>query len=353
MTGDRAARPRRALAWGLAAFCGLQLTLAAAIELRAPWLRDPVYGRKLNQLQARLAASPGAPLVLALGSSQTFDGFDAGRMEQRLNSGSAGDPVVYNFGLPGAGPLTELIVLRRLLGEGIRPELLLLEVTPGLMHGAEQIVLSGDRLALAELQTAAPFVSGDRLFAAGRWLRSLTPLHTHRESLLQAALPAWAPPRRWGMTFQMFDASGWESIPATPSAERAVYAKVVQDAYRPLLSASDLDARSRQCLRQLLDLCRSERLQTILVLMPESEVFEGLYSDAMQAAIQAELAALEREYEVSCIDARRWMEEEDFFDSQHLMAAAADDFSEQLAGRLPAIGAGKETLAAGRRRPQK
>ncbi|HVW38906.1 MAG TPA: hypothetical protein VHB99_16435, partial [Pirellulales bacterium] len=303
MTGDRAARPRRALAWGLAAFCGLQLALAAAIELRAPWLRDPVYDRKLNQLQARLAASPDAPLVLALGSSQTFDGFDAGRMEQRLNSGSTGDPVVYNFGLPGAGPLTELLVLKRLLREGIRPELLLLEVTPGLMHGAEQIAMSGDRLALGELKIAAPFASGDRLFAAVRWLRSLTPFHTHRESLLQASLPTFAAPRRWGMTFQMFDASGWEGIPPTPSAERAVYAKVLQDAYRPLLSASHLDERSRQCLRQLVDLCRRERLRTILILMPESAAFEGLYSDAMQTAIQAEVVGLEREYQVSCVDA--------------------------------------------------
>lgn len=353
MAGDRAARPRRALAWGLATFFGLQLTLAAAIELQAPWLRDPIYDRKLDQLQARLATEPGAPLILALGSSQTFDGFDAGRMEQRLNSAVVSNPIVYNFGLPGAGPLTELIVLRRLLGEGIRPELLLLEVTPGLMHGAEQIAMSGDRLALDELQTAVPFASGDRLFAAGRWLRSFTPFHTHRESLLQALLPTFAAPRRWGMTFQMFDANGWESIPPTPSAERAVYAKVLQDAYRPLLSASHLDERSRQCLRRLLDLCRSEQLRTILILMPESAAFEGLYSDAMQAAIQAEMAALESEYEVSCIDARRWMTDEDFFDSQHLMAAAADDFSERLAGQLPAIDGGQAALASGRRRPQK
>jgi hypothetical protein len=87
--------------------------------------------------------------------------------------------------------------------------------------------------------------------------------------------------------------------------------------------------------------------------MPESAAFEGLYSDAMQAAIQAELAALESEYEVSCIDARRWMSDGSFFDSQHLMAAAADEFSEQLAERLPAIDGGQETLASGRRRPQK
>ena len=87
--------------------------------------------------------------------------------------------------------------------------------------------------------------------------------------------------------------------------------------------------------------------------MPESAAFKGLYSDAMQAAIQAEIAWLEGEYAVSCIDARRWMADEDFYDSQHLMAAAADDFSGRLAGRLPAIEGGPEALASGSRRPQK
>src|SRR6185437_16116790 len=113
MAGDAAARPRKALAWAAAAFCTVQLTLAAAIEFHARGLRDPVYGRKLDQLQARLAAAPaGVPLVLALGSSQTFDGFDAELLESRWQSSSGRQAIVYNFGLPGAGPLSELLVLK-------------------------------------------------------------------------------------------------------------------------------------------------------------------------------------------------------------------------------------------------
>jgi hypothetical protein len=171
--------------------------------------------------------------------------------------------------------------------------------------------------------------------------------------LLQAFLPAFAPPRRWGMTFQMFDAHGCESIPQTSPAERAVYAKILQDAYRPLLSASRLDERSCQCLRQTLDLCRRERLRTILVLMPESEAFAGLYSREMEEAIQSEMGRLENEYDVSCVDARRWMAEDDFFDSQHLMSEAASSFGEKLAEQLRAVDGGQEALASGRRRPRK
>ena len=353
MASERAVRPRRALAWCLASFCTLQLALAAAIELRAPWLRDPVYDRKLDQLQARISAEPAAPLVLALGSSQTFDGFHAELLERRLSSSAGPRPIVYNFGLPGAGPLSELLVLKRLLAQGIRPDLLLLEVTPGLMHGAEQIAMSGDRLAIGELRTAAPFASNYEYFAAVRLLRSLVPFHTHRESLLLAALPEWAAPRRWGMTFQMFDPRGWEGIPQTSDAERAVYAKVLADAYRPLLSSRQLDPRSCDCLRQLLDLCRDEQIRTVLVLMPQAESFAGLYSHEMQTAIEVELAQLEAEFSVLCIDARGWMADADFYDSQHLLATAAGDFSERLAQRLPPLGSHNGALAANPRTPQK
>jgi hypothetical protein len=347
MAGDAAARPRKALAWGLAIFCAVQLSLAAAIEFHAPALRAPVYGRKLNQLQTRLAAAPAnAPLVLALGSSQTFDGFDAELLEARLQSNWGRRAVVYNFGLPGAGPLTEWLVLKRLLREGIRPDVLLIEVTPALMHGAEQVAMTGDRLALDELASAAPLASGDDHFVARRWLRSLTPFHTHRESLLRAFLPGWAPQRRWGMSYQPFGAYGWEGIPPTSDAERAAYAAVIREAYRGVLGGDRLDDRSCDCLRRLLDLCRRERLEAALVLMPEASEFRRLNSAAMQSAIEAYLAELAAEYSISCIDARDWMADGDFFDSQHLMAPGARAFMEKLCRRLPAFGPSGGDLAA-------
>jgi len=347
MAGDAAARPRKALAWAAAAFCTVQLTLAAAIEFHARGLRDPVYGRKLDQLQARLAAAPaGVPLVLALGSSQTFDGFDAELLESRWQSSSGRQAIVYNFGLPGAGPLSELLVLKRLLREGIRPDLLLIEVTPALMHGAEQVAMTGDRLALDELASAAPLASGDDHFIARRWLRSLIPFHTHRESLLRAFSPAWAPPRRWGMTFQPFGPYGWEGIPPTSEAERAAYAAVICDAYRGILGGGRLDDRSCDYLRQLLDVCRRERLEATLVVMPAASEFRGLSSTAMQSAVEAHLADLASEYSISCIDARDWMADGDFFDSQHLMAAGARAFTEKLCQRLPSIDANEGNLAA-------
>ena len=42
--------------------------------------------------------------------------------------------MLFNFGMVGAGPLVELVVLRRLLAEGVRPDLLLVEVLPPLFN---------------------------------------------------------------------------------------------------------------------------------------------------------------------------------------------------------------------------
>src|SRR5262245_20945385 len=117
--GSRQARA--ALLWGLVAFVISQLGLAAAIEWKCPELRDPFYGCKANRLHRR-SAGPEAPFTLVmLGSSRTTYGFQASALEPRLSE-AAGRPVVaFNFGIPGAGPLMELLTLRRLLAAGVHP----------------------------------------------------------------------------------------------------------------------------------------------------------------------------------------------------------------------------------------
>ena len=42
---------------------------------------------------------------------------------------------VFNFGVIGAGPITELLSLRKMLREGIVPDFLLIEVLPPFLAG--------------------------------------------------------------------------------------------------------------------------------------------------------------------------------------------------------------------------
>ncbi len=71
-----------------------------------------------------------------LGSSRTCHGLAADELHERL-SRELGRPVsVVNAGLPGSGPFTELLLWRRLRRDGVRPDLLLVEVLPGLLSDA-------------------------------------------------------------------------------------------------------------------------------------------------------------------------------------------------------------------------
>src|SRR5262245_42443557 len=125
-------RGRGALLWGAAAFAAAHLVAMAAGE--ADWAqRHPEFARKLELLRARLDERPGGPLVLLLGSSRTGCGVRPGRLAGLRAPGGAA-PVVFNFGVCRSAPLLELLTLRRLLAEGVRPEVVLAELWPLWAH---------------------------------------------------------------------------------------------------------------------------------------------------------------------------------------------------------------------------
>ena len=118
--------------WGLVFFAGLQLALVVCVDQWQPVLRDAQFGRKLALLEAARAEHPTRPLLLMLGSSRTAVGFRPD--ETRATHGKPA--TAFNFGLPAAGPLKQRQCLESLLGRGLRPDLLLVEVMPPLFNEA-------------------------------------------------------------------------------------------------------------------------------------------------------------------------------------------------------------------------
>src|SRR5579871_5857044 len=62
-------RSQAVVVWFGVLFAGTQAGLAVLVSHVHPELRDPEYGSLARSLEARLAESPGSPLVLILGSS--------------------------------------------------------------------------------------------------------------------------------------------------------------------------------------------------------------------------------------------------------------------------------------------
>ncbi|HEY2250099.1 MAG TPA: DUF1574 family protein, partial [Planctomycetaceae bacterium] len=134
MTRQRTRRARATLFCSVAGFAFLQLALGVSIELWLPQLRDPYYGQRINLLRRRIVAAAPRPLtVLMLGTSRTRNGLLGKSLERQLGQVQGRPVVVFNFGQNSAGPMTELFNLKRLLADGVRPDLLLIEVLPPLL----------------------------------------------------------------------------------------------------------------------------------------------------------------------------------------------------------------------------
>jgi hypothetical protein len=322
-------KPKAALLCGLAFFTALQLGLAAALETACPHLLDPEYGHRLTRLRARLAESPGRPLLLALGSSRVAVGFRPDAVPS-----SADAPVVFNFGLSGAGASRQLLCLERLRAEGVRPRWLVVEVMPALLFDegpwAEEARTAATSLAWNDLSVLQPYWSPGA--PVERWLPArLNPWSASRFILLSHYLPAWLPHSLRQDGWRSLDSRGWwPQSPVPPERDRRRLRKQARKWYGDCFLNFQVSASQDQALRRLLSLCRDEGIAVLLLVMPEGDAFRGWYTNAAWHAVNAYLDRLRRDYAVPVVDARIWVEEEDFLDSHHLLPEAAAAFSERL-----------------------
>lgn len=326
-----ARRSALALGWGAAAFLVAQLALGLAVERWLPAARDPEYAAKVERLHARRAAAPGRPLVLVLGSS---------RVQMGLRAGSLGaeSALVFNFGLSGAGPLAEALCLRRLLAEGVRPDLLVLEVLPPALsqpgdHPIEEEWLDGARLRWGEAAFLARY-HGDpqrslRQWAKGRGL----PCVWHAGNLRSAVAPgAGGSESGPAYTLSAMDPHGWLPYCAedvTPERRRRL-ADFARIQYASAFGEFRLAERPARALADVLARCRREGIPVALLVMPEGPAFRAHYTPSMRAGIDAHLRALGERWDVPLIDARDWLDEDAFWDSHHLLPRGATAFTERF-----------------------
>jgi hypothetical protein len=316
---------RATVCWYLVGLVAVQIGVGAVIECALPQLRDPVYGQNAARLAQRLAEYPDRPLLLALGSSRTMMGLDAGRM-----TSSNGRWLVFNFAELGGGAMLQQTLLGRLLAEGVRPiavqiELVPLQVAAGPILPFEESSLDTGRLTAAELRAVSgyyryPVTSGFR------WLKARTLPCVDRQRALHDALDFDTAPA--GET--TVDAFGFwrcEGSPADADHRR----ERVRREFGPWLATTRLADGPVRAFEGLVALCRRERLPFTVVIMPEAESFRSLYAKSFCDEFDQWLAGLRREHEFPVIDARTWEGDDAFLDPHHLCAEGAVLFSDRLA----------------------
>lgn len=319
--------------WLLAGLMMVQFGIALAVDQWGQPIRDPEYDFLFRQLTARRAEAPGRPVVLALGSSRTQMGLRAGRLSETPEG-----PLVFNFAIPGSGPMMQQVVLRRLLDAGIRPDLLFVEAMPVALcrrGGAplEERFLDPARLSLAEaLRLHRYYHQPYKL-----WLRWLTaralPLYRHRAELCETL--ALNTPIASPHQTEQVDGHGWLAEAPLSPEQAARKTRYILGQYAKALGDFALGEGPAGAMGDLLEQCRRENLATVMVAPPESSAFRAAYR-AGHTPVDAYLRRLSNRFDVPCFDARAWVGDAGFLDGHHLSTLGADQYTERF---------GREALA--------
>jgi hypothetical protein len=340
---------RVAVVWAVVVFVACQAVLSVLIETNLPELRDPPYWVKHRRLRQRLAEAHGHPVtVVMLGSSRTAYGLHGQLLERALTTVHGRPAVVFNLGVFGAGPVAERLYLRRLLDDGIRPGLLLVEVMPALLHGddppGEVFQLPAHRLQWRDVPLVERYAgSAARGLARDWWWSELLPVRAHGEAAVAGLVPRLLNPHTQPMWWKEMDGCGWVSLTQPSFVAREGRERTLnhcRQLWGPQLARLRHGGPACRALEDLVVTARGEGITTALVVMPEGPAMRSWYNPDGWRNLRAYLEGLERQFGCCLVDAREWMAEEEFADSHHLIAAGARRFSERL-GReavLPLLG---------------
>jgi hypothetical protein len=336
----RESKRRRAVKVVIAAviaFVILHLGLVLTTEL-SRFVRDPLYGDKelkLSRLERTLPATSSK--VVFLGTSRASYGFDAGLAQRLATEELGGSTGVFNWGIHATGPVTHLLHLRRMLDDHHRPDLLLLEILPPTLADLPDGPLESHFVVGTALEWNELDLVGDYGFPNDRLRRSrrevvVAPWYAMRFPLMGRIVPYWLP------YYQRFDSSrgsdpnGWGPIATNEVSEEQIVTALrnAQSEYRDILAKFKLGEGPVRALRELLDRCRSERIQVLLILMPEGTGIRSLYPREVVADLNRFLGGLAREYGCGICDARTWLPDDAFYDGHHLLRPGAAAFTERL-----------------------
>lgn len=331
---------RGTLLWALTAFVCFQGGLRVLIDSYFPVLRDPVFERKVQQLETLLVKCGARPkIVITLGSSSTYHAYHGKLLEEILADNGHDPCVVYNLAEGGAGPLTHLLFLRRLLEKNIRPDLVLVEVLPITFqstsgpHGDELFDMKHfppSRLNRRDLGVAARYTNEPGFRHEWRVGR-LVPSYGHRLSMVNCLAPALVPLADRVFDSAEFDDHGWLERPTRGAEELAQVTAKVKAELEPLLTNFSAAKAAIDAREELLALLRAKGIPAVMVKMPIGRALSSLPTPEGIKALDAALTALGLKYQCPIVDATAWLDETMFTDPLHANARGAEQFSRRVA----------------------
>ncbi len=306
-------RARLALALFPPAFVVVLLTVWAGVEAAVPEITDTDYHARLQLVRTAAAEHPDRPLGIVLGSSRTVWAF---RPEQLTEP----DGVHWvNGAHVGAGPTLDRVILHRFLRDGIRPTVVVLEVMPPFFVKENNRFVVG-HFAVSEMPLARRY--SDKPFGYD--------YHFLRHRLRRAPDLVRVTDPLAG--YQIHDARGGriaeiDMSPADRAKRTAAAFKEHGEYLRRMTVRPAADLAFRDTLREAAD----HGIRVVVLRAPEGPTFRSWYDPEGLKRFDEYIAGVAGEFGTPVIDARLWLDEEDFFDSHHALKRGADKFTLRFA----------------------
>jgi hypothetical protein len=302
-------KARAALLWGVIGFFCVQAALDIAVVARHPELDDQEFAQRLEMLRQRQAEEPGRPLLLLLGSSRTVGSFLPEKLPP-LRTATGERALPFNFSHLGAGPGMNGLELHRLLRNGIRPDWLVVEVMPPQLGDEKQSILTSTA-NVKDLSITRHYLNPWRTY--GIFFRGqLVPSYKYRRYLARHLVPGWIPDADMTQDRMVLSDLGgddsWQQIGELTPAQAQEYTAAARAGYFPPLQDLQVVSLSDRAMRDLLELCRRERIPVALLLTPEGREFQSWYAPESRQRVDRYCADLSRDYDVPLIDARDWLD---------------------------------------------
>jgi hypothetical protein len=318
------ARARVALALVIPAFILLLCGAWAAAETVVPEITDTDYHTRLRIARTAQTEHPDRSLGLLIGSSRTTLSFQP---EQLTDP----DGVYWvNCAHVGAGPILNRVILHRFLRDGVHSSAIVLELMP------TYFVKENSRFVCGH------FAATDLSFVRTYSEHPLSyDYHFLRHRLTRAPDLARVSDPFAGRS--EYDARGGyrglrtEISPAERAEKIALTHQLSWCYAQNMTVARGADRAFRDTLREAAD----NGIRVVLLLAPEGPLFRSWYSPDGLARFDQYVKSVATEFGVPLVDARLWLEEEDFYDSHHVLARGADKFTARFAREIPAKLAGR------------
>jgi len=293
------------------------------------WLGEAIPGARDVAFQAQLSLlkkvwRADRPFRCLVGSSRVLWGIDPEQM--------GGSGLTFNFGVAGGGPAQSFFILQRLVR---------LHRQPG------QLVVEAWWFQAAR-DNAAPHWYSQLSAAEQRQFRQWSEHPTDRVDSLSALSRVsefmdW-PVRylcpRWDPEYARIQVSpnplGWtppETSEHNSGELEQRYQTVLQE-HRRAMPDFPRSGFGAAALGSVLELCRRERVQAILLLAPNSPSYRSALGSRHAEREKAYWLQLSQKYGATVLDTSEWGKDSDFLDGVHLRGSAVEAYSKHLARLL-------------------